>query len=166
MGLLAVLLNLVGCDQQRIEKLEEGVSTEAQVRQQFGEPENVWDAPPGAPAGTRVLEYNRQPEGTTNYLIAIGPDGKMSALRQVLNPQNFGRVLPGMPMEAVRKMLGKPAKVASYALSRQTHWDYRFAEGANTSDRKIFTAIFDPDMRVVSTTITDDPRGQGEGNRP
>jgi hypothetical protein len=30
----------------------------------------------------------------------------MTWLRQVLTPQNFARVLPGMPMETVRKMLG------------------------------------------------------------
>ena len=52
-----VLLALAGCDPQRIAELEEGVSTEADVRARFGEPEAVWD---GA-GGERILEYNRQP---------------------------------------------------------------------------------------------------------
>ena len=35
-------LALVGCDEQKIKELEEGLSTEADVRTQFGEPERVW----------------------------------------------------------------------------------------------------------------------------
>ncbi|MDB5931013.1 MAG: putative lipoprotein, partial [Polaromonas sp.] len=101
MGLLSMILGLAGCDQQRIDELEEGVATEADVRARFGEPEKIWDArdmaslpQPGAAAepGARTLEYNRQPQGSANYMITIGPDGKMSALRQVLSPQNFARV--------------------------------------------------------------------------
>ena len=38
---------LAGCDPQRIRELEEGVSTEADVRARFGEPERVWDEPGG-----------------------------------------------------------------------------------------------------------------------
>lgn len=113
MGLLSVLLGMVGCDPQRIAELEEGVATEADVRARFGEPEKIWEAAdlagnpfPGVAAqdGARTLEYNRQPEGQVNYMITIGPDGRMSALRQVLTPQNFALVLPGMSMEQVRKM--------------------------------------------------------------
>ena len=36
---------LLGCDAQRIEKLEEGVATEADVRKQFGEPAGVRSSP-------------------------------------------------------------------------------------------------------------------------
>ena len=43
MGWWSVVLGLLGCDGPRIAALEEGVSTEAQVRAQFGEPEQVWD---------------------------------------------------------------------------------------------------------------------------
>jgi hypothetical protein len=114
---LLALLALPGCDPQRIKELEEGVSTEADVRARFGEPERIW----GEPSGERVLEYNRQPAGHQNYMISIGPDGKMSALRQVLNPGNFARVQPGMPMEEVRRMLGKPMKITPYALKNEDH---------------------------------------------
>ncbi len=92
-GLMGVLAILAGCDNQAISELEEGVSTEADVRARFGEPDNVWDAPDG-----RVFEYNRQPQGQKNYMITIGPDGRMAALRQVLTPQNFAKVQAGMPM--------------------------------------------------------------------
>jgi hypothetical protein len=108
-GFLAALATLVGCDSKKIEQLEEGVATEADVKAQFGQPENVWDEPGGA----RTLEYNRNPAGNRNYMITIGPDGKMTALRQVLTPDTFAKVQPGMPMEQVRRMLGKPARQQS-----------------------------------------------------
>ena len=80
-------LALTACDAQRISELKEGVSTEAEVRDRFGVPENIWDEPGGA----RTLEYNRQPAGQVNYMITIGTDGHMMALRQVLTPENFHR---------------------------------------------------------------------------
>jgi hypothetical protein len=163
MGLLSMMLGLVGCDQQRIAELEEGVATEADVRARFGEPENIWDAGdmaslplPGAAAapGARTLEYNRQPAGNVNYMITIGPDGRMSALRQVLTPQNFAKVLPGMSMEQVRKMLGKPMKITPYALKRETQYDWRYLNPP--SRPMIFTVVFDADLRVVGTGSVDE----------
>ena len=158
MGLISLLAGLAGCDPQRIAELEEGVATEADVRTRFGEPEKIWDAAdmaklplPGAAAapGARTFEYNRQPAGNVNYMITIGPDGKMSALRQVLAPQNFAQVLPGMPMETVRKMLGKPMKITPYALQQTIHYDWRYLNPPTTA--MIFTVVFDRDLRVVST---------------
>jgi outer membrane protein assembly factor BamE (lipoprotein component of BamABCDE complex) len=152
LALLAGLL-LAACDPQAISELEEGVSTEADVRERFGAPEAVWDGADGA----QIYEYNRQPAGHTNYMITIGADGKMSALRQVLTPQNFARIEPGMAMEDVRRLLGKPMKVTPYELKRQTHYDWRYQAGPNTSDSKIFTVVFNSDFRAVSTGSVSDP---------
>ena len=146
---LAMVLALAACDPQRIDKLEEGVSTEADVRAQFGEPENIWDAP-----GGRVLEYNRQPQGQKNYMITIGPDGRMSALRQVLTPENFAKVRPGMPMEELRKLLGKPAKVTPYALKRETEWEWRWVQPPNSP--MVFTAVLDDHQYVVRSGSSPD----------
>ena len=167
MGLLSFALSLAGCDPQNIKELEEGVATEADVRARFGEPEKIWDASDMArlplPAaslevlatpGARTFEYNRQPAGNVNYMITIGPDGKMSALRQVLNPQNFARVLPGQSMEQVRKLLGKPMKITPYALQQTTHYDWRFLNPPQT--KRIFTIVFNQDLKVVNTQIADE----------
>ena len=153
MGLMSTLLALMACDNQRIVELEEGVSTEADVRARFGEPEKIWDAPNGG----RTFEYNRQPAGHQNYMITIGTDGKMSGLRQVLNKENFAKVQPGMMMEEVRRMLGKPMKVTPFAQLRETHYDWRYMDGVNVADLKIFTVVFNPDLRVVSTRSVRDP---------
>jgi outer membrane protein assembly factor BamE (lipoprotein component of BamABCDE complex) len=148
---------LVGCD--RVDKLEEGVSTEAQVRQQFGEPVTVTIAPDG----TRTLDYPRQPEGWTNYVIQIGPDGKMSSLRQLLNPDNFARVKPGLTREQVRQLLGRPAKTTPYALKQQEVWDWRFKESGQTS--RLFSVTFDAAGQVLNTGVGDDPRETMAGGR-
>ena len=150
---LLALLALAGCDAQRISELEEGVATEADVRAKFGNPDNIWDGPEGA----SVFEYNRQPAGAKNYMITIGPDGKMTALRQVLAPHVFAKIEPGMPMETVRRMLGKPMKMTPYELKNVWHYDWRYMDGPNASDAKIFTVVFNSDMKVLSTGSVADP---------
>jgi hypothetical protein len=87
-----LMLALVACDSRHIEELERGVSTEADVRKRFGEPAAVYTLADGS----RTLEYPRQPEGQRNYMITIGPDGKMTSLRQVLKPETFAEVTPGL----------------------------------------------------------------------
>ncbi|MEO5671358.1 MAG: outer membrane protein assembly factor BamE [Ramlibacter sp.] len=146
------LVALAACDPQRIAELEEGVATEADVKARFGEPENVWDAP----GGQRIFEYNRQPSGHQNYMITIGTDGKMTALRQVLHPGNFAKVQPGMMMEDVRKLLGKPMKRTTYELTRESAWDWRYMAPPNTS--MVFSVWFNPDYRVIRTSTAPDPQ--------
>ena len=118
------MFGLPGCDPQNIKELEEGLSTEADVRARFGEPERIWTEPDGS----RTFEYNRQPAGSRNYMITIGTDGRMSALRQVLAPHNFEKIRPGMDEEQVRRMLGKPAKVTTYQLKQETDWDWNYID--------------------------------------
>jgi hypothetical protein len=149
-ALAALLAALAGCD--RPSRLEEGVSTEVEVRREFGEPVTVTVAPDG----TRTLDYPRQPEGWTNYVIQIGPDGKMSALRQLLHPGNFARVQPGMGREQVRQLLGRTARTMRYALKDEEVWEWRFKEGGTTS--RVFSVVFDRDGRVLRTATEDDPR--------
>ena len=152
-------LALTACDQQRINELEEGLSTEADVRDRFGVPDHVWDEGGGA----RTLEYNRQPAGERNYMITIGPDGKMSALRQVLTPQNFARITPGMDLNEVRRRLGRPAKITPYALSGETHHDWRFMEPP--TERKLFTVITTDGRTVARTMVGPDMDAPEHGGR-
>lgn len=147
----AALATLAGCDAQRISELQPGVSTEADVRDRFGIPENTWNEADGG----RTLEYNRQPAGSENFMITLTADGKLVTVRQVLNPGNFARVQPGMGMDEVRRLLGKPAKSTRFDLSGETHVDWRFQEGPNT--RKVFTVITIDGRSVQSTQIGPDP---------
>lgn len=160
---LATALMLVaglfgGCDQQRAAKLEEGWSTEADVRQQFGEPAQIVEHADGS----KRLDYPRQPEGWTNYAIEIGADGKMSSLRQLLNPENFARVQAGLGQDAVRTLLGRPAKVWRFPTRPDEEiWDWHFQDGQAKKD---FSVTFGPARTVTGTAITDDPRGDSSGH--
>ncbi len=149
------LTTLTGCDSRRISELEEGVSTEADVRKRFGEPAAIYQDV----NGDVTLEYPRQPAGHVNYMISIGPDGKMGALRQVLKLTNFMRVTPGLDRSEVRRLLGRPAKAQSFALKEEEIWDWRFADG---QEIKVFSVTFDKTGRVVATVITPDPKEIGQ----
>lgn len=142
---------LAGCDQTRIAKLQEGVSTEVEVRAQFGEPAATYVED----NGSRTLEYPRQPEGTTNYMITIGVDGTMVSLRQVLNPKTFAQVSPGLDQAAVRRLLGRPAKIQHYELKNEDVWDWHWMDGQAP---KLFSVTFDDAGHVTGTAIMDDPR--------
>ena len=87
-------------------------------------------------------------------MITIGADGTMSALRQVLTPDNFALITPGMQMQEVRRRLGKPAKVTPYALSGETHYDWRFLDAPSSA--KIFTVISTDGRSVARTMIAPD----------
>jgi hypothetical protein len=158
LGCLTALLALAACDQQRIIELEEGVATEADVRAKFGQPEKIWDGEGGA----RIFEYNRQPSGHRNYMITIGTDGKMSALRQVLTPANFAKVQPGMMMEDVRKMLGKPMRVVPYELKKETYYSWRYLANQNNTSM-IFSAVMDSNLKVIRTETMLDPEDPKNG---
>ena len=147
-----------GCDQKRIDKLEEGVATEADVRKQFGEPFAIFSEADGA----RTFEYPRQPEGSTNYFITIGTDGKMSALRQVLTETNFAKVSKGMDKAEVRRLLGRPAKTMPFVQKQEEVWDWRYVAG---QQKKEFSATFDNDGRVLATASRDDPRESLSGTK-
>ena len=149
---LAAMVGLSGCDTKRIAELEEGVATEADVRTKFGEPAAVYAEENGA----RTFEYPRQPEGQVNYMITIGADGKMSALRQVLKDASFAKVMPGMDKAQLRRLLGRPAKTQFYELKQEEVWDWHFRHENN--DSKLFSVTLDKNGRVLSTATTLDPR--------
>ena len=155
LALFAVALSLSqlsGCDVKKIEELEEGVATEADVRAKFGEPAATYLED----NGSKTYEYPRQPEGQRNYMITIGADGKMSALKQVLKPDTFAKVQPGLDKVQVRRLLGRPAKTQIFALKKDEEiWDWRYLDGQQA---KVFSATFDKDGFVMKTAAINDPQ--------
>lgn len=151
-GLVGALLGMVGCDAQRIEKLEEGVSTEADVRKQFGTPHAV----AAQSDGSKIIEYTRQPEGGTNYRITIGADGKMSSLKQLLTPANVARVQPGMSKLEVMDLLGQVAKSQAYELKGEEDWNWRFFDN---KEPRWLTVTFNREGQVLRSQVGEDPRG-------
>lgn len=142
---------VAGCDAQRADQLVEDVSTEADVQRLFGKPRTVTIAPDGS----RTLEYPRQPEGYANYVMVIGPDGKLKSLRQLLNPDNFAKVQPGMDRSTVTGLLGPHARERRFDLKRETVLDWRFRDG---QDAKLFSVTFDANGLVTSSATVADVR--------
>lgn len=157
-GTAAAGLLLAGCDVQGSNKLVEDVSTEADVKKFFGEPKTVTIAADGS----RTLEYPRQPEGEANYVMVISADGKLKSLRQLLNPDNFGKVQPGMSREAVRQLLGPHARERRFELKKETLVEWRFRDA---QELKMFGVSFDDTGKVTATAITLDERASMPGGK-
>ena len=157
---LVGLVLVADCDAQRISELQIGQSNDGDVRDRFGVPENTWPEPDGG----HTLEYNRQPAGVENYMITIGADGRLVAVRQVLTQENFARVQPGMAIGQVRRLLGKPAKTTHFDLSGETHLDWHYLVQPDT--HMLFSVVTGNDGRVLRTQNGPDlnaPQNQGGG---
>ena len=152
------LLATSGCDPQRISELEPGRSTEVDVRDRFGVPDNIWDAG----GGLRTFEYNRQPAGQRNYMIDIGADGRLVAVRQVLSPENFARIQSGMDMAEVRRLLGRPEETLRFRLKPDEEvWTWRIDE--TTEKIEYFNAYFGADGRLLRSERTVVYKASGPG---
>jgi hypothetical protein len=131
------------------------VTTEAQIRDQMGEPETTRTYT----NGSKRLEYPRGPAGTTTYFVDIDPDGRFVAVTQVLTAENIAKIRPGMTQDEVRRILGKPTTIAFYRLKQETVWSWHWEEGGVTRDA-MFNAHFGPDGIVSTTSRSDILRGR------
>jgi outer membrane protein assembly factor BamE (lipoprotein component of BamABCDE complex) len=148
----------LGCDQQgnfseepALSKLAKGISSEGDVRNAMGKPDTVWEEE----NGERVLEYPRGPNGVKTWMFDIGRDGKLRDWRQVLNDESFRRVRPGMSMDEVRRLLGRPRSTVQFRNRSEEVWDWLYQEGGT---RRLFQVHFDIGSRQVRmSTTADDP---------
>src|SRR5258708_10129102 len=71
------------------------------VEARVGAPGSVWKNADGS----EVWEYPSGPSGVQTFMIDIGPDRTVRAVRQVLMEEYFSKVVPGMSRDEVRRML-------------------------------------------------------------
>lgn len=159
--LATLCILLVGaCDRQGrpiqefgLDKLSKGISTEGDVRSVMGQPDTVWEEDDGS----RTLEYPKGPMGHRTWFFTIGKDGKLADYRQVLTEENFSSIKPGMSMDAVRRMLGKPRSAAQFKLKNEEVWDWAYLQPDNKT--RLFNVHFDMASRKVTRTSTsEDPQ--------
>ena len=155
MGKLKAFLNAIKPDSLLLRGLTPGVTTEAQIRDQMGQPETERALPDGG----KRLEYPRGPQGTTTYMVDVDARGKLVAVTQVLTAQNFARVRIGMTQDEVRQLLGKPGEVAVYRLKPETVWSWKWQEGGPSGDA-FFNVHFDASGHVYTTSRSDVIRGR------
>ncbi|MDR5731133.1 outer membrane protein assembly factor BamE [Caballeronia sp. LZ025] len=153
MNKLSAFFNSVKPDTLLLKDLKPGVTTEAQIRSQMGEPEMTRTFTDGS----KRLEYPRGPAGTNTYMVDLDPDGLFVSVTQVLTAENFAKVRPGMTEDEVRRLLGKPTTVAAYRLKQEHVWSWHWLEDGVNRDA-MFNAHFGPDGIVVTTS-----RSEAEG---
>jgi outer membrane protein assembly factor BamE (lipoprotein component of BamABCDE complex) len=150
LAVFGALLTLLGCD--RTGELRPGVSTAAEVVEKMGKPAMEWQE-----GADKVWEYPFSPEGTRNYMLTLGPDGVLKAMEQVLTPENFARVQPGMSRESVRRLLGKPASMQTFELKQEEVWDWKMPADPAGADRR-FGVYFNNNGQVTRTGQHEIPR--------
>jgi outer membrane protein assembly factor BamE (lipoprotein component of BamABCDE complex) len=157
MNKLKSFFNSVKPDALLLKNLQPGVTTEAQIREQMGEPEterNFTD-------GSKRFEYPRGPAGTTTWFVDIDASGHFVAATQVLTAQNIAKVRLGMTQDEVRRLLGKPTEIAEYRLKQERVWSWHWLEDGVNRDA-MFNAHFGPDGTVVTTSRSE---AMGGGRR-
>lgn len=156
----AALLSLSACDSEKISELTPGESSEADVRQKFGQPDDIWEDE----NGMRVLEFTRQPEGHRNWQARIDASGKLIGFKQLLTSENLAKVQTGMSELEVRRLIGKPGKVTNYDRQKQIAWEYRYLESASVGG--MFTVTFSsPERKVLTTAKGPDPKDMNMGGK-
>jgi hypothetical protein len=141
----AWLLALLGCD-ARMSELKPGVSTATEVKSIMGQPAFEWKAPDG----TLTWEFPRGPSGSVTYMVDLGPDGVLKAIRQVLTEAYFAKIQPGLSKDEVRKLIGKPAETMTFPLKKEEVWTWKFEQGSG--EKWHFHAHFDLGGKVLTAT--------------
>lgn len=107
---LALCVLASGC---AIQSVQPGASRE-EVISRYGAPSRVV----ALAAGTR-LQYSRQPTGQSAVMVDLDAAGRVTSVREVLNPAGFSAVVVGQSTrEDTERALGRPAmvdRVASWA---------------------------------------------------
>jgi hypothetical protein len=158
--LVATAIALLACDSRgrafedlRLARLNEGQSSEQDVRKLFGDPAAVRDI-----TGGKGLIYPLGPEGPHTLLMKIDGKGKYQGREDLLTRGNFERVTRGLKELDVLVMLGRPGRAEKNPLNQQSSWQWRFLDGHDT---RIFVVTFDTSGTVTRTAIEDDPRRFG-----
>jgi hypothetical protein len=153
-GVVSALLALTGCDRVATGELQVGQSTVADMKVKMGEPASV------VREGDReVWEYPLGPEGVKTYRMTVNSQGVLERIDQILTEENFKRIVPGMTMDEVRKIIGKPGKDKRYALSyNEVTYVWKFNR-ANAD--MFFEVLIDGNGRVKSTGFDDPALSRG-----
>ena len=117
---------------------------EMQVQAKMGKPETVRKNADGS----QTWEYPTGPLGRQTYMVSLGADHSVKAVRQVLSDEYFAQVRVGMSREAVRELLGKPGEVWSFLARDEEVWSWRYYQG----NPMFFNVAFDRSAGTVRST--------------
>ena len=141
MGFFSTILTFVGCDRVATGELQAGQSTVADLKLKMGEPASV-----NREGDKEIWEYPLGPEGVRTYMMTINGQGTIEKIDQVLVDANFKRIVPGMTITEVRRILGRNSKEQRFGMTPNelTH-KYKFNTG---SEDQYFDVTYDALGRV------------------
>jgi len=117
-GLVSVVM-LAACATVSPGDLKPGAST-ADIRSQLGN--EVASYP--LPGGGKRMEFRGN--GARTWMLDVDASGKLVDAVQVLNPDNFKNVVPGMTREQLLMTLGQPSNVAPGGRQGGQVWFYHY----------------------------------------
>ena len=152
-ALLALIL-AAGC--ANFSAISPGDSAQT-VETRVGAPGAVWKNADGS----EVWEYPLGPAGVQTFMIDVGPDRTVRAVRQVLKEEYFSKVVAGMSRDEVRRLLGRPKEVWYFPARDEEVWTWRYLE----VNYRLFNVLFDHTSGAVRSTLRLDevflPAGRG-----
>ena len=95
----------------------------ADARKSFGGVSGEYRLPDG---GTR-LEFRQGTYGKQTYMLDFDAGGLLVSSKQVLTPETFATITPGLTPEQVLMRIGHPAYVFPVGYQKLQVWNYRFA---------------------------------------
>jgi len=95
--------------------------TEADAVAGLGQPTGRY----ALPDGVQRVEFARGPYGRVTWMVDLDAGGRVLRAEQVLTPQHFARVRPGMPRDELLRLLGRPADRQGEWMDRET-WSWRY----------------------------------------
>ena len=116
----------------------------AQARQTLGGPSGEYALAGG---GTR-LEFRQGSYGRETYMLDFDASGRLVTTRQVLTPQTFATIQPGMTGDEVLARIGHPAFVVPVGWQQSKVWSYRF--GGLEGDCVVFQVSISNATRAVT----------------
>jgi outer membrane protein assembly factor BamE (lipoprotein component of BamABCDE complex) len=146
---------LPACDVVNLPKIQPGITTQLEVRSLMGNPGFVHQNADG----TTTWEYSRQPAGVDCYMIGFDTQDIVSRFEQVLSPENYGKIQPGMTQNEVRRLLGQPGSKGTFANLQEEIWEWRI-RGEMPTDETYFMVHFTQfDSAVKKTAQRVQPKG-------
>ena len=129
-----------------------GRTTLAEAQALYGTPSRIW---PEADGG-QTLEYASQPWGTHCYMLRFDDAGRLQARRDGLEPTERARIVPGMSIEQVQRLLGRERTRMHYGRSNEDVWEWNI-EPTYAAMWMRFNVYFKDGLVIKTSEILIDP---------
>ena len=140
-----VLATVAGCGAMRPAGGLPAGTPIADARQTFGGVAGEYRLADG---GTR-LEFRQGSYGKQTYMLDFDSSGRLVSSQQVLTPETFATITPGLTPEQVLMRIGHPAFVFPVGYQQLQVWNYRF--GGLEGD----CVVFQVSISNATHTVTD-----------